>query len=285
MIKDYSNTNILGLSYPVITLSPMDGVSDSAYRQITRKYSTLANGGKTAPDLMITEFTHVMGLCYAAENVLHHFKYQEMERPLIAQIYGAEPEYFYHAAKLVCALGFDGVDINMGCPAATVASSGAGAGLIRTPEKAKIIIEETKRGVADWVADGKVTGMKNKGYEYLMELIEEYRGRLVNSKLSGGQINLFGEKRVSIPVSVKTRIGYDEIITEKWIKHISDQKPYFISVHGRTLKQAYGGEANWDELKKAVEISEVPVLTNGDIKVYSDIKRMLEHTGSFGVQI
>jgi tRNA-dihydrouridine synthase B len=305
---------ILNLPQPVIGLSPMDGITDTAFRQITKKYGN--------PDIMFTEFAHVMGMCFALHNTISTFFYEEMERPIIAQIFGNEPEYFYHAAKIVCALGFDGVDINMGCPAKNVASRGSGASLINNPELAKKIIEETKRGVADWVADGRVTGLKPKVEKALELQVKSYRERLetvakgdldpigrdcrqrrpaeagrlepvnsltrnnlINNSLSNGQTNLLGKKRVEIPVSVKTRIGYDKPITETWIKFLSDQNPNWISVHGRTFKQMYSGNANWDELKKAVEITDLPVLVNGDVKEYEDIKKILDHTGAYGVLI
>jgi tRNA-dihydrouridine synthase B len=316
---------ILNLPQPVIGLSPMDGITDTAFRQITKKYGN--------PDIMFTEFAHVMGMCFALHNTMSTFFYEEMERPIIAQIFGNEPEYFYHAAKIVCALGFDGVDINMGCPAKNVASRGSGASLINNPELAKKIIEETKRGVADWVADGRVTGLKPKVEKALELQVKSYRERLetrdlrldvtppnlpsrggnfdapleggfrgvaspnkepvntltrnnlINNNLSNGQINLLGKTRIALPVSVKTRIGYDKPITEAWIKFLSDQNPNWISVHGRTFKQMYSGNANWDELKKAVESTNLPILVNGDVKEYEDIKRILDHTGAYGVLI
>jgi tRNA-dihydrouridine synthase B len=299
----YKNTQILGLKYPLVSLSPLDGVSDSPMRQITKKYGN--------PDLMYTEFTHVMGLCLAGHNTLGHFHYEEMERPLIAQIYGSEPEYFYHAAKIVCALGFDGVDINMGCPAKNVASSGAGAALILKPELAKEIILETKRGVDDWVKDGKITGMKSEGKKKLMEMIEEFKNRItvlpplpclppgmawgeglgegVPSNEIGryalGVFNLAAEKRYHIPVSVKTRIGFDEIITEKWISNLVEAKPSWIALHGRTLKQMYSKDANWNEIRKAVELTDIPILANGDIDSQEKTNSALEVTGAFGVLI
>lgn len=271
-------------TFPIVGLSPMDGITDVAFREITKKY------GK--PDVLFTEFVHVMGLCFAAQNLLKTLEYTEFQRPIIAQIFGKEPEYFYHAAKIVCALGFDGVDINMGCPASSVASKGAGAALINTPDIALAIIAETKRGVADWVADGKLTGLRKEAQKAVEQIktrnIKRLIKQLPNTRLpyalSWGQQNLIGE-RTQIPVTVKTRIGYDTPVTTEWIKTLSQAKPEWISVHGRTLKQMYTGEANWEELKKAVESTDIPVLTNGDIKVYEDIGRMLEFTKSSGVLV
>jgi nifR3 family TIM-barrel protein len=251
--------NISQLKNPVIGLSPMDGVTDAADRFIIKKYGN--------PDIMYTEFTHVQGLCIAGDNLLHHFIYDEIERPIIGQIYGKEPEYFYHAAKMIAYLGFDGVDINMGCPAKTVTASGAGAGLIRTPDLAREIIAAVREGVKHWSETGKFTGLSNRTLKALEEMKP---GR---------------EYRDLIPVSVKTRIGYDQPITESWISNLNQAKPDWLAVHGRTLKQMYTGEANWDELKIAVETAGVPVLVNGDIQTKEDLAEVLELTKAHGALI
>lgn len=258
-----SNKKILNLGYPVLGLSPMDGVTDSAYRYITKKYGN--------PDLIFTEFTNVIGLSVAGHHVLKDFHYDKSQKPIVAQIYGKDPEYFYHAAKIACELNFDAVDINMGCPAKNVASSGSGAALIKTPELAKEIIAATKEGVRHWVEDGKLTGLPTKTKNAIKALENE--------------IGVEPHERQMIPVSVKTRIGFSEPITEQWISTVASMNPAWISVHGRTLKQMYLGEANWLEIKKAVEITDIPVLANGDIKTYDDYKRILEVTGAFGALI
>ena len=126
---------------PIIGLSPMDGVSDGPMRYMVAKY------GK--PDLIYTEFVSVDALYYTKgterwARVIRAFEYDEIERPVVAQVFGSNPDLFAEAAKLVEKLGFDGLDINMGCPARKVSENGAGAGLIRTPKLAQMIIQATK---------------------------------------------------------------------------------------------------------------------------------------------
>ena len=94
---------------PIIGLSPMDGVTDASFRYITAKY-----GG---PDVIFTEFVNVQSALYSPHTLLRDFAYDEIERPVVAQIYGREPKLFYKVAHLVGELGFDGLDLNMGCPA------------------------------------------------------------------------------------------------------------------------------------------------------------------------
>jgi len=258
-----SNKKILNLEYPVMGLSPMDGVTDSAYRFITKKYGN--------PDINFTEFTNVIGLSMAGHHVLKDFHYDKSQKPIVAQIYGKDPEYFYHAAKIACELDFDGVDINMGCPAKNVASSGSGAALIRTPDLAREIIAATKEGVQHWVDNGELTGLPTKTKNAIKKLQLE--------------IGVDVKERKLIPVSVKTRIGFSEPQTEFWIQNLEKENPAWISLHGRTLKQMYTGFADWNEIKKAVEITNIPILANGDIKTYDDYKKVLKVTGAFGALI
>ena len=131
------------ISQPIIGLSPMDGVSDHPFRQIQKKYGN--------PAVVYTEFASVEGICRGAVQLLKDFLYDETQRPIIGQIYGTTPKFFRQTAVLLCELGFDGIDLNMGCPAKNVAHSGAGAALIKTPDLAQKIIRQTKAGVEDWI--------------------------------------------------------------------------------------------------------------------------------------
>ena len=121
----------------------MNGVTDHPFRHIQKRYG--------CPDVVMTEFTPVGGICAGADAMLKDLLYDETQRPIVAQVYGNAPHNFHTAAIILCQLGFDGIDINMGCPSRAVASGGSGAALIRTPELAQQIIRETKRGVADWM--------------------------------------------------------------------------------------------------------------------------------------
>jgi tRNA-dihydrouridine synthase B len=257
------------LAKPIIGLSPMDGVSDAAFRFITAKY------GK--PSLLITEFTNVEALNHGAVKALLAFLYDEIERPVVAQIYGTNPEAFYRACFAACELGFDGIDINMGCPSKSVSGNGAGAGLIRTPQLAQEIIRECWKASHDW-ANGKTmeeSGLHPDIVAYVKDL----------QKQTGRQ----PERRV-LPISVKTRIGYDQPITEEWLKYLLDCQPVNISLHGRTLKQMYTGEANWEEIAKAARLVhssglDITLIGNGDIKSLEDAQNKIAAFGVDGVLI
>lgn len=124
---------------PILCLAPMDAVTDTVFRRII--------AGCGAPDIFFTEFTNVEGLfSKGSKQVLKRFQYTPLEKPLIAQIWGLRPELFYKAAGLVDELGFDGIDINMGCPVHDVAARGACSGLIKNPSLAKEMILATQEG-------------------------------------------------------------------------------------------------------------------------------------------
>lgn len=128
-MSEHQNT-ITNLPRPALALAPMEQVTDAAYRRIVAKY------GK--PDLMFTEFTSADGLCSVGRpKLLPDLWYDNSERPIFAQIFGRRPGKLREATELCVELGFDGIDINMGCPEKNVVRAGSGAGLIENPGLAK----------------------------------------------------------------------------------------------------------------------------------------------------
>jgi tRNA-dihydrouridine synthase len=92
--------------------------------------------------------------------------------------------------------------------------------------------------------------------------------------------------RRSIPLSIKTRIGYDQIVIDDWMANLLEEKPAAISIHGRTLKQGYKGDADWDAIASAVEIAKPTptlILGNGDLRDMSDVYRRVRQCGVDGV--
>lgn len=222
------------LELPIVGLSPMDGVTDAPMRYIAKKY------GK--PSVVYTEFVSAEGLWRIKKRgEMDHKIWQELrygadEKPVVAQIFGSDPESFYEASKIVCELGFNGVDINMGCPSPGLEKRGGGAGLIRDKCNAVEVVEATRRGVNDYRKN-----QKDKNPE---------------------------KEDIEIPVSLKTRIGSDRP-DKKWWEVLAGLQMPVVAMHGRTFKQLYSGFANWDLLLEASEIireSGALFLGNGDVK-------------------
>ncbi len=141
-MKNVADANFWAhLPQPFLCLAPMEGVTDSPFRQV------MAKAGK--PDVMFTEFTSVDGLFSLGwDHVKQRLEYEEVERPLVAQIWGLVPENFFNAARLLADLGFDGVDINFGCPVKDVIKIGACSAMINNRPLAAEIIQATKEGLA-----------------------------------------------------------------------------------------------------------------------------------------
>lgn len=233
------------LPRPFIVLAPMADVTDPAFRRIIAKYSK-----PHGPQVMYTEFVSADGLCLAPEEgrakLMRDLMYTEAERPIVAQFFTSTPEHMERVAKLAAELGFDGVDINMGCPADAVEKQGAGAKLILNPERAQELVAAAKRGVA---AAGS-----------------------------------------AIPVSVKTRLGYNTDMLETWLPKILDAEPAALILHARTRKEMSLVAAHWDRVKRAVEIrnergSRVPIIGNGDVKTVAEAKEKARETGADGIMI
>lgn len=206
-----------GEARPILVQAPMEGVTDTVFRQI------IASCGK--PDIFFTEFTSVDAICHSDSRPAgQRLQYTKIEKPIIAQIWGNTPKNYYQAVKTIIKLGFDGVDINMGCPIRDVIKKGFCAGLINNPALAREIIASTKEAA--------------KGF---------------------------------IPVSVKTRIGYDRIITKEWIGFLLSQGLNAIIIHGRTAKELSKVPTHWEEIAKAVNLRnqmkiKTVIIGNGDVK-------------------
>lgn len=133
------------LPKPFTVGAPMDDVTDIAFRTVIAKY------GK--PDVMFTEFTSADGLVRAPEagkqKLLKKLLYTEVERPIVAQLFSAVPERMRAAASLVAKLGFDGIDINTGCPDKTIEKQGCGCALIKHPDRFRALYQAAVMGVKD----------------------------------------------------------------------------------------------------------------------------------------
>jgi tRNA-dihydrouridine synthase len=128
----------------------------------------------------------------------------------------------------------------MGCPARKVAAAGCGAALIREPESARAIIRAARQGLQDWY-DGQ--SLKKIGIR--PSAVAAFNA--ANRRRAG--IEMIAERRL-LPLSIKTRIGYDRIVVEDWISTLLEERPAAITLHGRTLQQGYKGSADWDAIAR-----------------------------------
>ncbi|MEK7088700.1 MAG: tRNA-dihydrouridine synthase [Patescibacteria group bacterium] len=234
------------LNKPFFCLAPMSDVTDIAFRYILAKYGK--NRENKNSIVFWTEFVSADGLCnkLAKKKLSHILKYSESERPIMAQVFGANPENMEKACRYIASLGFDGIDINMGCPDKSVVSQGAGAGLIKTPQLARKIIQAAHAGI----------------------------------KSAGSHI----------PVSVKTRIGFNKEEINTWIGELTKEDISALTIHLRTSKELSLVPANWDYIKKIKELikksgKEILLIGNGDVVDIDDARKKYKEYGCDGVMI
>lgn len=222
------------LPRPFFALAPMDGVTDTVFRRIV---------AEAAPaDIYFSEFTNATSYCHPQSRraALNRLKFTGEERPLVAQIWGTEPAHFVRFAKAIAGLGYDGIDINMGCPERRVVKQGACSALIENPDLA-----------ARLIAAAKTAGL---------------------------------------PVSVKTRIGFKTVQTERWLGFLLRQDLAALTVHGRTQKDLSRVPADWHEITKAVRLRNrlaprTLIIGNGDVAGRQDGERLAKRSGVDGIMI
>jgi len=227
--------NSLEKGKPFTVLAPMEDVTDTVFRQI------IVNAG--APDLFFTEFMNTSGFRSKARLIVgRRLEFTKQEKPLIAQVWGLVPDDFAFATREIVEKGFDGIDINMGCPAKKVVKRGACSGLIKSPI------------------------------------------------LAGEIINAVQENAGDLPVSIKTRMGLNEIVTEEWISFLLGYDLAAITLHGRLASEMSLKPANWDEVKLAVELKnklnpETVMVGNGDVKGLQQANGLAKSSGVDGIMI
>lgn len=220
---------------PFFCLAPMADVTDCAFREIIAKY------GK--PDVFWTEFVSADGLCSAGKKkLLINLKYSKKEHPIVAQIFGSNPTNIKKTSALCAKLGFDGIDINMGCPDKAIEKQNSGASMIKNPKLAREIIRAAKAGAPN------------------------------------------------LPISVKTRIGYNKEDIDVWIKELLEEDVPALTVHLRTRKEMSKVKAHWDLMPKVIALRdkispETLIIGNGDVESIEDGKEKAKKSGCDGIMI
>ncbi len=228
-------------------LAPMDDVTDSVFRRVV--------AGCAPPDLYFTEFVNVDGLQSPGRaKLLKKLRFTPDEQPLIAQVWGLEPENFYKTARQVAdgtfakefglpnGVNFGGVDLNMGCPQKSEVKNGTCAALMNDRPLAKEIIDAAREGL-------------------------------------GGKL----------PLSVKTRTGFGEP-DPGWIEFLLEQKLNMLTIHGRTKREMSKVPADWDFIGQARQMRDklspdTLIVGNGDVLSRQHGLELAEKHGLDGVMI
>jgi tRNA-dihydrouridine synthase len=235
------------LPKPFFALAPMEDVTDVVFRQV------VAYAGR--PDVFMTEFMNVDGFCNqeGRQSVARRLIFSPTEQPIVAQIWGKDPEKFSLTAAELAKMGFAGVDINMGCPDKKVVKSGGGSALIARATLAKEIIEATRRG---WTS-ANVPGPASPP-----------------------------------PISVKTRLGYAKVDEWRpWLTTLLEQNLANLTVHLRTKKEMSKVPAH-HELIPEIRALRDEIAPSTKLTVNGDIQSSLQgrtlqkkHPGVDGIMI
>jgi tRNA-dihydrouridine synthase len=224
------------LPKPFFVLAPMDDVTDVVFRQIV----TLV----AAPEVLFTEFVSTDGLqSPGRERTMERLRIEpQLDRPLVVQIWGSDPEKYYQTARDVASMGFAGIDINLGCPEKSIVARGCCGGLIGQNERVADIIAATKAGAPQ------------------------------------------------LPVSVKTRLGLREIITEEWLGFLLTQELAALTIHGRTVREMSKVPAHWDEIAKLRPLRDqrapgTVIIGNGDVRDRAHGRQLAATSGMDGIMI
>lgn len=215
----------------------MEGVTDEPFRRICRE-----NGA----DVVYTEFVSADAIVHRAPTVMRKLRFHASERPIVAQIFGRRPESFAVAARTLTELGFDGIDINLGCPARKVIGSGSGVALLREPATIRTLLEATLSGTHLPVSI-KVRASIRK-------------------------------ERPSIAPHDPTRVTALDVV-----RVLADLPIAAIMVHGRTAEANDDDQVDTDMIAAVKREANCVVLGNGGIRTVADARTMLEATGADGL--
>lgn len=242
---------------PIIALSPMADMTDSAFCRVTRKvmelgsYGVVEEGSAKAMDgnrtpsgsaipafIMFREMVSAEAIVRGSDKTLGMTEIHPDERPIVQQVFGSDPKTMAEATRIIDRdHSPEGFDINMGCPVYKVVHSFNGASLMRDAERASDLVKAMKD-----VTDKPVSVKIRAGWEYPQECL-------------------------SFGVALEAA-GAD-----------------LITIHGRTKKQGYAGQSDWNLIGEFVKTVSVPVLANGDVYTPQLVRECLDTTKAAGVLI
>ncbi len=250
------------LQKPIIALAPMAGVTDKAFRAICKEQGA---------DVIYTEFASVDALLHGNEQTREMISFTDAERPVVVQLFGNEPEKFTRACKIIEEMGFDGVDINFGCPAYKVVKNGGGVACMRNPMLVREIVQSAC-GAVDIPVSIKIRA--------------SIRNRIDENEKTRDKSSIYND--VETPpwgVSDETRQGRVSTTALDIIQKIADIPVAAIMIHARSYEHAFDGVPDLEMVKAIRPYVKGVLLSNGGIHTPEDAKRILNETGADGVGI
>ncbi|MBD3385091.1 tRNA dihydrouridine synthase DusB [candidate division KSB1 bacterium] len=208
-------------------LAPLAGWTDTVFRRLCKRFGA---------SVVYSEMVSAEGIVYRKSKTLALCSFTDSERPIGIQIFGNEPDHMLQAAVWLQQQRPDFIDINFCCPVAKVVKRGAGAALLREPEKMVAIVRAVKQVV-------------------------------------------------SIPVTAKIRMGWQDNQTVKIAGALEQAGIDALTIHPRTRQMGFSGDAEWSVIAEIVNAVSVPVIGNGDIRTPEHARQMLDRTGCNAVMV
>lgn len=268
---------------PILALAPMAGITDSAFRQVCKKYGA---------DVVYTEMVSADGLFYDSKKTLDFLRFAKAERPVVIQLFGKNPERFTKATQLAEQAGFDGIDINFGCPAKKVAGHGGGVTLMRDLNKCRQIIEATLAGTKLPVSVKLRTSI-NKNIDP-SQAQDDVRASAQDNITAQAQDDVRvpaqddSQRTLPPPYERRGQEGFEVVTSLDFLKAMQGLPISAVMIHGRPYENPFQAEIDYEMIKKCVQYlketaPEIVVLGNGGINIPEDARKMLELTGVAGL--
>ncbi|NTU98465.1 tRNA-dihydrouridine synthase [Candidatus Falkowbacteria bacterium] len=221
---------------PILALAPMAGVSDAPFRQMCKKYGA---------DVVYSEMASATALNYQPAKTLDLVRFDEVERPYVVQLFGANPEHFVKATKIITEqVRPDGIDINFGCPVPKVQKQGAGAILMGNPKLAREVVEA--------VLDNTDLPVSIK----------------IRARMEKGEGD--AKKRIDALEFLEAMQGLELAA---------------VMIHGRSMAQGHTGKVDHVIISQARPLVQGVLLANGGIVDIVSARTLLEETKADGLGI
>ena len=226
------------LEKPILALAPMAGITDSAFRLLCKEFGA---------DVVYTEMVSADALYYKSKKTMKMLEFDKAEKPVVCQLFGKNPELFPKACEAVEKAGFDGIDINFGCPAKKVVKHGGGVTLMKDLDKCheivKTVIDSTKLPVSVKIRSS---------------------------------INAEG-------ATTSSRLRHNKITCLDFLKKIKNLDVKAVMIHGRSYEKPFAGEIDYKIIKKARKYFKGIILANGGINDAKQAKKTLRKTKAAGL--
>lgn len=255
------------LTKPILALAPMAGVTDIAFRQMCKRFGA---------DVIFTEFASTDALIYKSKKTLAMIKFSDSERPVVVQIFGKDPVNFAKAGKILEELGYNGIDINFGCPAYKVVRHGGGVSLMKNPKLCAELVQALTESVKIPVSIKIRASIKKDASAKKIKRTPPPSPPKLGGGIKGGYLD---------PTDSGPDEDLDEVTALDLVNTIKHLPVASLMIHARSYERPFDGEPNIAIVKEVRKIWDKILIYNGGVYTPETAKKMLDETKADGVGI